>query len=170
MPRVPKGTVSTALLRGVLEKDVHLGIARWVFGEGQWRSLEPDALRKVVRACAPAGLASPHEVNRRRTLYALGRIADDEAVQLLTSVLRGQIPLRELEHDVFYAVGFSVVKPCDADVPQSASDSAYAALLLARLGVADVRQDIERLVKDAVLDDVFVYCAALRLLAESDKP
>jgi hypothetical protein len=122
------------------------GLGRWLFFERKWSTWKPDDLEKVLNVVGRDGLTHPRDVNRRKTIIALGGIRTESAKKLLRAVLRGELSPRPLpEGSEVEAGGMVTYMPEPKGLPEHCSDATHAAIWLARLEDGDAKPDMQKL-------------------------
>ncbi len=151
---IPK--VSVAGLAAVkLEPDSQAtkGLARWLYFERKYKDWPKKEMALVLDATAREGLIHPREINRRKTIIALGELGGPKAVELLVSVLRKQIEPRKLADGLEAEPGGMVAFiPEPEGLPGECGDIVHAAIWLAKLKDPQTKAEIEKLgatLKDA---------------------
>jgi hypothetical protein len=140
------------------------GAARWLFGEGKWKSLDKKAQSELIPIVARHALGHPRPVNRRMVLHALSEAPVAIGLPLLRAALSAAFPIRTLPADeADEAGGMMGVWPGD-DEAMKASDQAIAGLLLAKRGDQESLPVIERLAATAADADKVVLSRAVDLL------
>lgn len=141
------------------------GAAKLVFSEEKWKDIEPEVLEKVIAPLAMAGMTHPRQINRRRTVHALGEIKTAGAIEALKKILDEDIIVRKLiEEDAEEPGGMVEYRGFDREVKEACSDRAYAALKLAELGRKECVEKIREFAGNATGEDKKIYEKALKLL------
>jgi hypothetical protein len=144
LPGVPEEVMASVKLEPHMQASNGLG--RWLFFERKWSNWKPDDLEKVLTVVGRDGLTHPRDVNRRKTIIALGEIHTESAKKLLRAVLRGELSPRPLpEGSEVEAGGMVTYTPEPKGLPQNCSDAAHAAIWLARLEDDETKPDVQKL-------------------------
>jgi hypothetical protein len=168
LPSVTQEELSAALPKILDNPAAANGAARWFFSDGKWASLEAKTRDDILSKLATPALSHPREINRRRTLRALGEIKGAACINVLRSVLAGNIKPRELPKDETTEPGGMVsFGPNDSEVKKEVSDSAYAALILSKLGDKESLAAIRTLVEKAQGEEKTVLETAIKNLTEN---
>lgn len=129
------------------------GLARWLYFERKYKDWPKKEMALVLEATAREGLIHPRNINRRKTIIALGELGGPKAVELLTSVMRKQIEPRKLADGLEAEPGGMVAFiPEPGGLPDECADFVHAAIWLAKLKDPQTKAEIEMLgatLKDA---------------------
>ena len=165
LPALEQGALAAALKQGLNDPAVVNGAARWLLSEKKHDKVPAKALAGALPRLAGAGLASPREINRRRTIAALGRIKAPEGVRVLRELLAGKVQPASLPaEERAEAGGMVAYTPEDSAVDEACSDGAYAALVLAQLKDKRSLPRIRKLAAAASGQDKAVLQRAVDLL------
>lgn len=134
------------------------GAGRWLFGNGGCRAVDWKGQDQLFTSVARHALGHPQPRNRRMTLDELGNMKGEMPRQLLRAVLNGEIKVRPLDKDE---------RPDDEDPPEG-SDSAHAALLLAKLGDVASLPAIRAQAKKATGEDAPIFQRAREMLEKKE--
>jgi hypothetical protein len=160
--REPLGKAARQVLGDVASKS---GVARFIFGESKWESFDRVTLDDLLPTLSAWALSHPEKTNRWRTMGCLQDIGGPQAIAALRSVLDGKVKIRPANGDpTGKAADVVSVSPNDPAPGVDSSERARAALLLARLGVKDIRDTVRELQANAQGEDADTLAEALRLL------
>jgi hypothetical protein len=110
------------------------GAVRWLLYHGGADSVPEQVVAECIRSAFRYALSHPRHFNRRHAFALLGTGDGPFVIAMLREVLNG-LPLREvLPRHATEPGGWVVARGGEPAVPDGASDSAFAAHLLARLG------------------------------------
>ena len=155
----PLGRSTRDVMKDTIGKN---GVARYIFGEGQWESIEHGTFLDVIPALSAWGLSHPEKMNRAVTIYWLGVIGGEAAIAALRSVLRNEVEIRPITDEETRGVADIVsAHPCDVNIPRYCSDQAHAALVLANMGMTDILETVRSLHAKATGADVAALTQAL---------
>lgn len=165
LPGLEASAVASALAGLIADKGDLEGAARWMFQEGAAARYGVEDRKVWLVALAHVGLSRFREVNRRRTIRTLVELKDPLAVEPLRAFLAGELKPKSLrEEDLFEPGGMVSVSPDHSDLPEEASESAWAAFALASLGDKTSLASIRALREKASGKDRAVFDRALQLL------
>ncbi len=123
-----------AVAKAATDTRVARGVALWIFNDDV-ASLDEDLAGKQLADVGKQALTHPRDINRRRTLRALGTGKGDAALALLRAALAGEFKPRPLPgEDEEEPGGMVEFRPGDSELPDEATDAHWAALILARRG------------------------------------
>jgi hypothetical protein len=166
LPELGHKANSKALQRCVVKQEDRMacyGAARALYWFGRWDDFEDQVVEDALGILTRISLQHPRKENRRRIMSIIAEIPGGD--ELLEMILKGEIevlPLPEEQHDEPH--GFVTVHGREKGEPVDASDRAYAAWLLARLGKKEHLPEIRRLEEKAEGPDKEAYQSALQML------
>ena len=144
IPKVPSAALSAVKLEPNSQEAK--GLARWLYFERKCKDWPKKEMAQILEPTAREGLTHPRDINRRKTIIALGELGGPTAVKLLTAVLRKQIEPRKLAEGTEAEPGGMIAFiPEPEGLPAECADSVHAAIWLAKLKDADTRREIETL-------------------------
>lgn len=145
------------------DRDACYGAGRVLFFFGGWENFTRESLNECLPVLAPISLRHPRKRNRQMVMWALSKIegGDDP----LRWVLNGNVTPESIPSDLASEPDGNVYSRELADnEPVDASDRAYAAWLLAELGITDVRDIVERLESGSSGSDQLTFRHALKAM------
>ncbi len=165
LPAEEPDALLVALGRVVGDPCGERGAARWLLGLRQWARLPRAAIEPHLPALGAVGLASPAEINRRRTMTALRAIGTPAAASLLRQVLRGDLlPRPRPAAEEAEPPGPWEALTGDDFLRRRCSDAAFAALCLGEMGCLDAVDEMEALLGRADPADRSTVLEALKRL------
>ncbi len=163
LPRIPAAVVST-YLKGLQPGESTDGLARWLFGRGRWKQIEPAALDAALERIACQGLNESSPENRRTTIRCLGEIGTPRAKDILRRVLDGRVKTDDGEHQGPDCFAAEPPPSWARDTDPVCGERALAALMLARLRCAEALPAIREYAKTVKGPNAETAAEAIRLL------
>lgn len=97
IPTIEATDLKAILAEDLSDEKLKMGLVRLLFGEDRWSQLDDrDRQIAIERGLVTFALQHPRALNRKETLRHLGGMKDMASLGLLRSVLRGELPPREL--------------------------------------------------------------------------
>ena len=174
LPELDAAIVASAV-RQARKPDALNGASCWLFDNGNWKLLEKRDRQILLPRLAEYALASPREVNRRRTLLALEKVVDagyarKEIVALLRRALMGRIEERQLTSEQQNSAANTVsFQPGGDRLSTTASLSASAATVLSWLDDRDSLAALREALGDAEGEDRELIAKAIEALERKEE-
>jgi hypothetical protein len=167
LPQIPAQSLNAALAEAKDEQLIN-GAARWLFGEGKWKTADTKTLKAVLPLAGKTALTHPRQHNRKVAIQALGETKTGEAALLLRAFLAGDLKPRPLAQDEQTEPGGGMIVANSRDLEmEKTSEPALAAMALARIGDRQSLPALQNMAKTASGHDREVLQQAIATLEKA---